>query len=70
MYESPLGSSRAGATGPEVWLKAGSSWVRIRASPMGVWTVASDLRTASNTTSAQRGRMPDHWPNAPAEAGP
>src|SRR5204863_5634519 len=46
-WVSPLGKSRAGAAGPATARNAGSSRVRIEASPTGVRTGVNDLRSAA-----------------------
>ena len=47
-YASPLGSSRAGASGPAAHAADGSSRARIHASPIGVSTAVNDLLSPPN----------------------
>ena len=63
-------AAAAGAGGPGAARKAGSSRVRIHASPTGVRTGVRDLPSASNAAAAGRGPIPAHRPKDPGVAGP
>ena len=64
------GSSRAGATGPGAARNVGSSRLRIHASPTGVRTAVSDLRSASNASLPGSGRCPPTRRTPRAWSGP